>query len=387
MTARSVTVVTGTRAEYGLLRSSMEHIVGRDDLALTTIATGMHLTPQHGMTVQDIEDDGFHVSRRIHTEMVDDSGLGMAKGLGAAISGMADAFGDLDPDVVLVLGDRGEAFAAAVAAAHMNVPVAHVHGGDAMEGATIDDSIRHALTKFAHLHFPASAQSRDRLLGLGEAEWRITLVGSPALDAIRNGEYSDPASIREAFAVDPEDPLVVVVQHPVTTAPSKAGEQLATTLDAVTDHPEEPTVVVGYPNTDAGSARMVDVLERFERSADVRTFRSVPRPEYLGLLATADVLVGNSSSGIIEAPSFGLPVVDVGSRQAHRQRAANTVEVPHDVDAIRDAVGAILSGDANVDRDGPYENPYDYGETGESIAARLATVDLDEALLQKELTI
>lgn len=386
MTARRVTVVTGTRAEYGLLKSSMDAITEHDALELTTVATGMHLVSRFGYTVEEIEADGFEVTARVHSELDSDSGLTMAKGLGTAISGLAEVYGAVDPDVVLVLGDRDEAFAGGVAAAHMNVPVAHIHGGDSMTGATIDDSIRHALTKFAHLHFPASELSRERILGLGEEPWRVTVVGAPGLDVIRDGDYTDPETISETYGLSPDEPLVLVVQHPVTTMPDAAGEQMTRTLDAVVGLDSAPQVVVVHPNSDPGSRRMVDVIDRFERSHGIRTFRSLPRRDYLGLMAAADLLVGNSSSGIIEAPSLGLPVVDIGPRQDGRQRAENTVEVDHDTASIRTVVENCLTDERIADLATSCENPYDYGGTGVRIAERLATVDLDASLLRKRLT-
>ncbi|MFC7135320.1 MULTISPECIES: UDP-N-acetylglucosamine 2-epimerase [Salinibaculum] len=386
MSVRRVTVVTGTRAEYGLLKSSMAAIKAHDTLELTTVATGMHLDPRHGCTVEDIEADGFDVSQRVHTEMAGDSGLTMAKELGAGISGLAESYGDLDPDIVLVLGDRDEAFAGGVAAAHMNIPVAHIHGGDAMEGAMIDDSIRHALTKFAHLHFPASERSRNRILELGEEDARVTLVGAPGLDAIRKREYTDPDAVLAEHGIDADPSLVLVVQHPVTTMAEEAGNQMAATLEAVTSIKSAPDIVVVYPNSDPGSRRMIDVIDRFEAESSILTFPNLPRHDFLGLMDAADTMVGNSSSGIIEAPSLDLPVVDIGPRQNSRQRSANTVEVPHEIDAIRSAVRDCLTNDALREQVAVCENPYDYGGAGSKIADRLATVELNPSLLRKRLT-
>ena len=376
-----VVVVTGTRAEYGLLSSSMRAIEDRDDLVLDVVATGMHLSPQYGHTVDDVRADGFEVAREVPTLLDGDSGAAMAKSLGVGVSGMADALASLDPDVVLVLGDRGEAFAAGVAAAHTNVPVAHVHGGDSMVGAIIDDSIRHALTKFAHLHFPVTDRSAERVRRLGEEPWRVTTVGAPGLDAVLAGEYESPDDVRARFDLPAGRPLALVVQHPLTTEPERAGEQMAATLDAVADLDVEPVVV--YPNSDAGGRRMIAEIASRDGLA---TFRSLPRPAYLGLLAAADVLVGNSSSGVIEAPSFDLPVVDVGPRQEGRERADHTLRVPHDRRAIRAAVERCLTDESFRERVATCDNPYDRGGAGERVAERLATVELDERLLRKRLT-
>ncbi|MFC7079063.1 UDP-N-acetylglucosamine 2-epimerase [Halorussus caseinilyticus] len=352
-------------------------------MALRTVATGMHLSPEHGNTVEEIRADGFDVTETVHTLVAGDTGLSMAKSLGLGTEGVAEALGSIDPDVVLVLGDRDEALAAGLAAAHMNVPVAHVHGGDSMHGAIIDDSIRHALTKFAHLHFPVSEKSAERVRNLGEEEWRVTTVGAPGLDAVLDGEYADPESVVSKYGLDADGPLALVVQHPVTTMPDAAGDQMRATLEAVTDAGARPVVV--YPNSDAGGRRMIAVIDEFAAERGIRTFDSLPRADYLGLMAAADAMVGNSSSGVIEAPSFDLPVVDVGPRQEGRERADNTISVPHDRERIREAVERALTDESVRRRAAECENPYDYGGAGERIAERLASVELGENLLRKRL--
>jgi UDP-N-acetylglucosamine 2-epimerase (non-hydrolysing)/GDP/UDP-N,N'-diacetylbacillosamine 2-epimerase (hydrolysing) len=384
---RRVLVLTGTRAEYGLLSSSMTAIRDRERLTLQVVATGMHLSPRHGRTVEEIREDGFDVDREVLMQFDGDTGTAMAKSLGVGTAGLAEAFASLDPDLVLLLGDRDEALAGALAASHMNVPVAHVHGGDSMHGAIIDDSIRHAITKFAHLHFPVSELSAERVRKLGEEPWRVTTVGAPGLDDVLAGAYDDPASVLDHHGLDPGEPLLLVVQHPVTTRAERAGEQMAATLDAASAF--DASTVVIYPNSDAGGDRMIAEIESRDASGfegAFRSFRSLPRREYLGLMAAADAMVGNSSSGIIEAPSFGLPVVDVGPRQEGRERAENTLSVPHETDAIREAVERCLTDDAFRERVRDCENPYDYGGAGERICERLAEVELGEDLLRKRLT-
>ncbi|MBX0288254.1 UDP-N-acetylglucosamine 2-epimerase (hydrolyzing) [Halomicroarcula sp. F28] len=383
--SRTVGVVTGTRAEYGLLRGAMKRIEAHDELTLQVVVTGMHLSERHGRTVTEIEDDGFDIDRRVHMQVDGDSGRAMAKSLGVGLSGMADALADLDPDIVLVLGDRGEALAGGVAAAHMNLPVAHIHGGDAMEGAIIDDSIRHALTKFAHVHFPVSEQSAERIEKLGEEPWRITTVGAPGLDEIREAAVTAPETLYETYGLDPGRPLLLTVQHPVTTAPERAGEQMRATLDALAAR-ERAQVVVIYPNADAGGGRMIDAIESHDAADRFHAFESLPRADYLGLLDAADALVGNSSSGIIEAPSFGLPVVDVGPRQTGRQRADNTLSVPHETQAIEAAIERCLTDESFQARARNCENPYDYGGAAERIVSRLAEIDLTDRLIEKRLT-
>lgn len=382
---RKVAVVTGTRAEYGLLQSSMERIRADDNLHLFTIATGMHLSSQYGRTVTEIRSDGIEIDREVTMLFDEDSGTAMAKSLGIGISGLAEAFRDSRPDIVLVLGDRGEAFAAALAAAHMNIPVAHIHGGDAMQGAVIDDSIRHALTKFAHVHFPATGKSATRLERLGEEPWRITPVGAPGLDDVLVGDYEDGNAVRSQLGVGEDRPLILVVQHPLTTQPDQAGNQMQKTLDAV-NALEECSVVVIYPNADAGGRAMIDELESHEASEKFTTFENLPRARYLGLLEAADVMVGNSSSAVIEAPTFDLPAIDIGPRQAGREKAANIVGVPHDETAIRKAVERCLMDDEIQHQAQKGDNPYDKGGAAARIVSVLRDLTVDESLLQKELT-
>ena len=389
MTDRTITVVTGTRAEYGLLKSSMAEIERREGLELTVVATGMHLSRQHGTTVEEIRADGFEVTRTVDSLLESDTGRGMAKSLGLGISGLAEALDAIDPDVVLVLGDRNEAFAAGVAAAHLNVPVAHVHGGDSMQGATIDDSIRHALTKFAHVHFPATEQSKERVLRLGEEEWRVTAVGAPGLDDVVAGEYDDPNETRAELGFDADRPLLLVVQHPVTTNPEQAGAQMRATLDAVSSFDAQIALV--YPNADAGGKQMIEVIREHPTRNDSGTgrfkaFENLPRRRYLGLLDAADAMVGNSSSAIIEAPSFGTPAVDVGPRQDGRERAENVTSVPHETAAIRDAIDAALHDESVRKQAEACDNPYDRGGAATRIVDRLESLELDDRLLEKRMT-
>ncbi|WP_266081354.1 UDP-N-acetylglucosamine 2-epimerase [Haladaptatus caseinilyticus] len=380
MPTKKITVVTGTRAEYGLLSSSMAKIKQSPTLELTTVATGMHLSRRHGHTIDRIREDGFDVTDSVDTLLGSDTGRGMAKSLGLGIAGLAESFESIEPDVVLTLGDRGEAFGAGIAAAHMNIPVAHIHGGDAMKGATIDDSIRHALTKFAHIHFPATEASKQRILRLGEEEWRIQTVGAPGLDDVIDGEYDDAENVRETLDLDSTRPLAVVVQHPETTNPENAGEQMRQTLEAITEFNAQ--IVVIHPNADAGSQQIIETIRRYKASDRFATFESLPRRTYLGLLDTADVMVGNSSSAIIEAPSFGLPVVDVGPRQAGRDRAENVESVPHDTAAICDGIETALETGGNRE----YTNPYDMGGAADRIVKTLETISIDNRLLTKSIT-
>lgn len=384
MSDRTIGVVTGSRAEYGLLKSSMEAIRDHPELDLTVYVTGMHLSPQYGNTRDDIVADGFEDIVDVHMLLDGDSELSMVKSLGVGISSFADAFGRDDPDIVVVLGDRDEALAAGMTAAHMNIPVAHIHGGDTTGGAIIDDSIRHALTKFAHIHFPVSPLSEQRILELGEEPWRTMVVGAPGLDDILAGEYNDPDDVLKRHDISTEGrPLALVVQHPVTTAPGLAGEQMRTTLDSIAASNVHPVII--YPNSDAGGKLIIDEIDSHPVGECATVFRSLPRPDYLGLMAAADVMVGNSSSGIIEAPSFDLRVVNIGPRQDERERSENTLDVPHEATAISDAIETALTDDFR-EQVAAASNPYDHGGAAQNICERLATIELGEEVLRKRLT-
>jgi UDP-N-acetylglucosamine 2-epimerase (non-hydrolysing)/GDP/UDP-N,N'-diacetylbacillosamine 2-epimerase (hydrolysing) len=377
--SRNVVVVTGTRAEYGILRSVMERIRSHPKLDLTLVVTGMHLSSQYGHTIDDIRADGFEIDRTVDTLLDGDSGVAMAKSLGIGVASMADTVRDLDGDVVLVLGDRGEALAAGIAAAHQNVPVAHIHGGDAMEGAVIDDSIRHALTKFAHLHFPGSERAARRIEQLGEERWRISPAGALALDEIIEKAYTPPETVRDRYDLR-GNLLLLVVQHPETARPDATAEQMRKIMAAVTDF--DATVAVVYPNSDAGSRGTISVIEEYEGRPNVQTFRNLPREDYLGLLAATDVMVGNSSSAIVEAPSLGVPAVDIGDRQKGRERAEHTISAPYDREAIRSAIETGLSPEAQH-RAETCDNPYDFGGAAETIVSRLAGIDIKDRLREK----
>lgn len=381
MVSKNVLVLTGTRAEYGLLKSSMKAIKAHDQLSLSVVATGMHLSPQYGKTVTNIRDDGFTVDREVLMLLDGDTGTAMAKSLGIGTASLAEAFESLDVDIVLLLGDRDEALAGALAAAHMNIPVAHIHGGDILDGAVIDDSIRHSITKFAHIHFPASEKSAERIRKLGEEEWRIHISGAPGLDDILAGEYEDPDTVLNRYDLKPEEKILLLVQHPVTTQPERAGDQMAATLNAVSRF-DIQTIII-YPNSDTGSAQIIAEIESRSFGNDTRLFQSLPRKEYLGLMATADVMVGNSSSGIIEAPSFDLPVVDIGPRQNGRERAENVLSVPHNTESIQKAMSDSLEKQSVWQHAKDCDNPYDYGGAGIKIAETLSQIEVNEKLLRK----
>jgi UDP-hydrolysing UDP-N-acetyl-D-glucosamine 2-epimerase len=261
--------------------------------------------------------------------------------------------------------------------------VAHIHGGDSAKGG-LDESARHAITKFAHIHFPATRTSAERIIGMGEDEWRVHVVGSPALDTIINEPLLSSTALIEKFGLDLSRPLVLAVQHPVTTQVDDAPEQIRETLEAIVEM-GHPTVLI-YPNSDAGGRRMIEVIKEFESYPSIKTFKSLPRIEYLSLMKVASVMVGNSSSALIDAPSFGLPAVNTGIRQEGRERGKNVIDVPHSKKEIMKAVGMALTGKEFLAEVKKCQNPYGDGKTGPRIAEILSQVEITPELLQKKIT-
>jgi GDP/UDP-N,N'-diacetylbacillosamine 2-epimerase (hydrolysing) len=379
---RKIAVVTGTRAEYGILKPVLEAVSTQAGLELSLVVAGMHLSREFGYTVKDIEKDGFRIAARVNMLPADDTPAAMAASVGEGITGMARAWQKLKPEIIVVLGDRTEPLAAAIAGAYMNIPLAHVHGGDIC--GNIDDSARHAITKFAHIHFPASPQSSERIIKMGEEKWRVHMVGSPALDVILHESLLPAQTLAKKYALDLTDPLVLVVQHPVTSQADEASRQMRETLGAIVQL-GYPAVVI-YPNSDAGGRSIIEVIKKYEKYPFIKVFPSLPRREYLSLMKLAAVMVGNSSSGIVEAPSLGLPAVNIGIRQEGRERGANVIDTGYDKKVIIKAVNKALTDTAFLAGVKKCRNPYGDGKASRRMAEILSKVEITPQLIQKKIT-
>jgi GDP/UDP-N,N'-diacetylbacillosamine 2-epimerase (hydrolysing) len=381
---KKVAVVTGTRAEYGILLPVLKAIQARKELNLLLIATGMHLSHDFGYTVKEIEKDGFKIDARVNMLAADDTLGAMAKSIGQGIIGLTQTWEKLKPDIVVVLGDRVEPLAAAISGAYMNIPIAHIHGGDATKGG-LDEYARHAITKFAHIHFPATPKSAERIIKLGEDKWRVHMVGSPALDVILNEKLLPRKSVIDKFGLDASQPLVMMVQHSITTEVDRAAEQVTETLEALvaTGYP----VITLYPNSDAGGRRILERIKQFAKKHSIfKVITSLPRREYLSLLDVASVLVGNSSSGIIDSPSFGVPAVNIGSRQQGRERGDNVIDVGYNRKEIIKAIKKALSDQVFLKKVKRCYNPYGDGKASIRIAEVLSRLEITPELIQKKIT-
>jgi GDP/UDP-N,N'-diacetylbacillosamine 2-epimerase (hydrolysing) len=380
---RKICVITGTRAEYGLLIPVMKAIQKHPALELSIIATGMHLLSDFGDTVADIERDGFSIDAKVPMYLNLDTPGAVARGISNGISGIAQALEQIKPAIIVVLGDRDEPLAAAIAGAHMNIPVAHIHGGD--RTGCIDDSIRHAISRFAHIHFPATQDSADRLIRMGEEPRRVHVIGPLGIYAMRETDLIPREELGNKLNLNMDKLIILALQHPVTTQANQAAAQMRITMEALAALGQQTVVI--YPNADAGGRAMIEVIEEYSKHPFIKIFKNLPYFTFVSLMAAADVVIGNSSSALVDAPLFGLPAVNIGSRQGDRQKGANITDVPSQREEIIGAVKKILNDRELKHKLQQADNPYNAEREGASkIADILGVIEISEDLLQKKLT-
>lgn len=342
-TRRKICIVTGTRAEYGLLYWLLKAIAADPELQLQIIATGMHLSPEFGLTHRGIEADGFTIDAKVEMLLSSDTPVGIAKSIGLGTIGFADAIYRLQPDVVVVLGDRFEILAAAQSALVARIPLAHIHGGESTEGA-FDEGIRHAITKMAQLHFVAAEPYRKRVIQMGEAPERVFNVGAPGLDHLPNLKWLDRPELEAALGVPLRKPLFLVTYHPVTLSSAKPVVAMEELLAALDQFPEA-TVIFTHPNADTGARALIDCIDSWvvQHAIRARAFVSLGQQIYLSLMREADVVVGNSSSGLSEAPALKKATVNLGNRQKGRLKATSVIDTEEKRAEISAAIKKALS--------------------------------------------
>jgi GDP/UDP-N,N'-diacetylbacillosamine 2-epimerase (hydrolysing) len=372
---RRICIVTGTRAEYGLLRWLVHGVQRSPRLQLQLLATGAHLSPEFGLTYREIEADGLQIDARVEMLVSADTATGTAKSMGLGLIGFGDAFERLRPDVVVLLGDRFEVLAAAAAALVASIPVAHLHGGETTEGA-FDEAIRHAVTKMSHLHFVAAEQYRRRVIQLGEQPDRVYLVGGLGVDAILRAQLLDRAALEEALRTSLAEHNLLVTFHPVTLEQQSSEQQMAELLAALHEL-RETRLIFTMPNADTGSRVLRQMIDEFVAShVNAVAFPSLGQRLYLSCLKLVDGVVGNSSSGLAEAPSLGVGTVNIGDRQRGRLRADSVIDCPPERGAILQAIHRLADpGFREVVR--RTVNPYGQGGASEKIVQVLEDVDLD----------
>lgn len=376
---RTIAVVTSSRADYSHLCWPLKDLLAHPEVDLRLIVLAAHLSPQFGGTVQEIERDGIPIAARIECLLSSDTDVGMAKTIGVAIQSLADTLGQMRPDLLLLIADRYEMLAPACAALALRIPIAHIEGGEISQGA-IDDMVRNALTKMSHLHFTSTDTARARVIAMGEEPWRVQRAGAPSLDQLRRSLLLPRAEVEQRLQIDLSCPTLLVAYHPVTLLRDTTLEFEAL-LAALEQRKEQ--IFFCYPNADAGSHHLIARTQEFmQRAQRVRFFVNLEPRVYWSLLRHVTLLIGNSSSGIMETASFALPTVNVGMRQQGRERAANVLDVDPSPASILKAMDEAVSDRFRSSLAG-MSNPYGDGHASERIVKTLTTVPLSQDLLIK----
>jgi UDP-hydrolysing UDP-N-acetyl-D-glucosamine 2-epimerase len=376
---RKIAVVTSSRADYSHLYWPLYDLAAHPDVDLQLIVMGSHLAPSFGLTVEEIETGAVPVAGYVECLLSSDTDIGMAKTIGVAMLGLADLLGKLRPDLLLLIADRYEMLAPASVALALRIPIAHIEGGEISEGA-IDDAVRNALTKMSHIHFTTTHTARTRVIAMGEEPWRVHRSGAPSLDHLRRSRLLTCEEVEKKLGLDLSQPTLLVTCHPVTLLRDTTSE--ADALFAALDQ-LDGQIIFTYPNADAGTHQLIERARAFAAThPNAHVFVNLGSITYWSLLRQVDVLVGNSSSGIMESASFAIPAVDIGMRQQGRERARNVLSAAPDPTAILETIGKARRSEFRSSLMG-LENPYGDGHASERIVEVLAAVPLTRELLIK----
>ncbi len=378
---RQLLFVTGSRGEWGYIRPILRMVQNSELLSYAICATNMHLLPSYGSSLNQIVSDGFEVCHKIYMAIEGNTHLSQVKSLGNFLCSMSDILASSKPDWIVLAGDRGEQLMAAIAGAFCYVPIAHIQAGEL--SGNIDGMTRHAIGKFAHLHLASNDDAAQRLIRLGEAEFRVHNVGAPQVDELIQALYSPMDDLVRQYGIAFHRPFILVAQHPVTEEFAEAEAQINATMSALRQF-DVPKVVV-LPNNDAGSLMIRDGIDS-ERHGEFHVFANLKREDYLGIMKLAACMVGNSSAGILEAPTFEVPAVNLGRRQHNRMQGRNVINAPFEESAIVAAIGRALSPQFRESLRGNCPNPYGDGHAAERIVRLLETTEISDKLLVKNLT-
>lgn len=381
MDKRIICIATGTRADWGLLSPVAEALAQRPDCDVRIVATNMHLSKRYGMTVNEIIAAGFDPVR-VPIPADDDTPLARAKAMSACMNGMADVFDEINPDMLIILGDRYEMLAVASAAAIMRIPIVHIAGGTISEGA-IDDSIRHAITKLASLHFAETEEYRRRIIAMGEQPDRVINTGAIGVWNIGNMPLTDRQTLSQELDFDLDRPFAIATFHPATLDSGDPGEQCRAMLDAL-EQEKDLGIIITYPNNDSGSAAIIKVIENFALSHpdNTKIVKSLGLKKYLSALQYAEFTIGNSSSGIVEVASAGIPSIDIGIRQRGRTAADSVIHCGNSVDDIRAAIRLARSDEFRA-LAAKKQNPYFKPDTLRMMTEAIMTADTDQLTLKQ----
>ena len=377
--------VTGIRSDYDILSSVFRAIDKHEDLLLNVAVTGAHLTESFGHTIDEIEKDGFEIVDRIESLLSGNKESLRVKGLGIQLQGLVQTVLRVQPDFLLVLGDREEAMTTALVSTYMNIPLVHIAGGDRVVG-NIDDQIRHAVTKLAHIHLTTNLESKERVLRLGEQAFRVHNVGNPGLDRLMETEVLSLSQISDNihFPISDDEPYIILIQHALSSEVNDAYRQMKITLKAIESI--GITTIISFPNSDAGGGEIIRAIEEYSSVPFIYSAKNIPRVEFVNLMRNAACLIGNSSSGILEAPLLMLPVINIGNRQKGRLHAENVQFVPHEQSAIVAAIQMAVYDVNYISVVKQCGNPYGDGNSSDKIAELIASTVIDEKLLIKDIT-
>ena len=376
---RTIAVVTTSRADYSHLYWPLKELQAHPDVDLKVIVLASHLSPEFGSTVREIEADGFPIAAKLECLLSSDTDVGMAKSIGLGMLSLADELGQMRPDLLLLIADRYEMLAPASVALALRIPIAHIEGGEISEGA-IDDAVRNALTKMSHIHFTSTETARRRVIGMGEEDWRVHHAGAPSLDHLRRSRLFEKPELEATLAIDLSEPTILITYHPVTILRDTVSEAdaLFSALEQLSEQ-----LIFSYPNADAGSRVLIERAQAFlKKRGSGRIFLNLGAVTYWSLLRHMRVVVGNSSSGIMETGSFALPTVNVGLRQQGRERAANLLDAEPEAGSILAKINEAKSEAFRESLRG-MTNPYGDGHAAERIVQVLATLPSTETLLMK----
>lgn len=376
---RKICIVTGTRADYGLLRWVIDGIHSSKQLQLQLVVTGMHLSPEFGLTVQQIEADGYPIDWRVEMLLSSDTAVGITKSMGLGLISFADALAQLQPDLLLVLGDRYEIMVATQAAMIARIPIAHLHGGELTEGV-IDEAIRHSITKMAHLHFVAAEEYRQRVIQLGEQPERVFCVGGLGIDTIMNLKLLNRPQLEESLNFKLGKQNLLITFHPVTLENGTSVDQMGELFIALDQFPDV-RLIFTMPNSDTDSRVLFQMIDNYvQERSNACSFTSLGQLLYLSCIQHVDGVVGNSSSGLAEVPSFKKPTINIGDRQRGRLKALSVIDCPPKSDAITESIRIALGAAFQQQLQQPFVNPYGEGGASEAIVSKLEAMELANLL-------
>ena len=383
--ARLILGVTGIRSDYDIMSSVFRAIKNHPNLELRLIVTGAHLSEEYGNTIDDIYNDGFEIEEKIESLISGDALSSRVKGLGVQLQGLVQSVDRIKPDFLLVLGDREESITTALVGAYMNIPVAHLCGGDRAIG-NVDDQVRHAVTKLAHLHFVTNNESAMRVAKMGEQAFRIFNVGNPGLDRLVEIPFLNSKQLSNSlvFEIEDNEPLILLIQHAISSETKEAYKQMRETLEAIQDL--KIKTILTYPNSDAGGQQMIRAIKEFDSLPFLHIAKNIPRLEFINLMRRASCMIGNSSAGILEAPILKLPVINIGNRQRGRLHSENVEFVSHNKLEIIFAIKKAIYNQTYRDIVSRCSNPYGDGKSSKRIADILSSIAIEEKLLIKDIT-